>query len=185
MSQIWTIGHSTHTIEEFVAMLEAHGIQVLADVRRFPASRRYPHFNAVPLREVLQAHNIVYEHFEVLGGRRAPRKDSHNTAWRNDSFRGYADYMETREFKDGIAHLKNTATEQPTAIMCAEAVWWRCHRGLISDCLKVYGWRVLHIMDVKKAEEHPYTSAARIVDGELTYSPDEEQLAIKFGDGNS
>jgi uncharacterized protein (DUF488 family) len=168
---IFTIGHSTRTIDEFIAALAAHGIKLLADVRLLPGSKRFPHFNNDALAESLGAHGIRYEHFRELGGRRKPRRDSPNTAWRNEAFRGYADYMETPEFEAGIARLLSLAeTTGPAALMCAEAVWWRCHRGLVSDYLKAHGVEVLHIMDAKKADPHPFTSAATLVDGRLSYA---------------
>ena len=153
---IWTIGHSTHTLEEFVAMLQSFSIKLLVDIRSFPGSRKYTHL-------------------KDLGGRRKVRKDSTNTAWRHPAFRGYADYMETPEFAAGIQQLEEMAKKKATAYMCSEAVWWSCHRSMVSDYLKVRGWKVMHIMSVGKADEHPYTSPARIVDGQLTYK-DEQQL---------
>ena len=138
--RIWTIGHSTRTIDEFISLLKENEIKLLADVRTWPGSKRYPQFNKEALAESLNAHGIRYEHFPELGGRRRPRSDSKNTAWRNASFRGYADYMETEQFHKGVERLLDVAAEAgPTAIMCAEAVWWRCHRSLISDYLKVAG----------------------------------------------
>ena len=169
MMKIWTIGHSTRSDEDFKEILVAHGIQVLVDVRTFPGSRRYPQFNKSALSESLTSANIVYQHEPRLGGRRTPRKDSHNTAWRNASFRGYADYMESDEFSAGIKELLELARRSRTTVMCAEAVWWKCHRSMIADYLKAAGHTVLHIIDEKKAEEHPFTSAAKIVDGELSY----------------
>jgi uncharacterized protein (DUF488 family) len=175
--RIWTIGHSTRAIEKFISLLEEHGIKQLADVRLLPGSRRYPQFNKETLADSLSQAGICYEHFPELGGRRKPRGDSPNTAWRNEAFRGYADYMETEEFGKGVRRLIDLAGEAgPTAIMCAEAVWWRCHRGLISDYLKARGIEVLHIMDANKTEPHPYTSAARIVDGKLSYGADSTLL---------
>lgn len=167
--KIWTIGHSTHPIEKFIAMLQSHGIATLADVRRFPASRRHPQYNAAQLQRELAAYGMEYQPFPELGGRRPARVDSHNTAWRNDSFRGYADYMETSEFQQTADRLMKTAAGRPTAIMCAESLWWRCHRGLIADYLKIRGIEVLHILDESKAEPHPYTSAATVEDGSLSY----------------
>jgi uncharacterized protein (DUF488 family) len=169
-AQIWTIGHSTRKIDNFIAALEAHGIKSLADVRALPGSKRHPQFNQEALVQSLAGRGIRYEHFPELGGRRKPKPASKNTAWRNASFRGYADYMETEEFRSGVERLIDLAgIIGPTAIMCAEAVWWRCHRALISDYLKARGIEVTHIVDEKKAEPHPFTSAARIVDGELSY----------------
>lgn len=159
-------------------MLTAHNIEALADVRRFPASRKFPHFNAITMDGVLRAHGIEYLPFTELGGRRRTRPDSHNTAWRSTAFRGYADFMETPEFAAGATRLMETASARRTAIMCSEAVWWRCHRGLVSDYFKVRGWEVLHIMSVSKADPHPYTSAATIVDGKLSYENSGEQLTL-------
>jgi uncharacterized protein (DUF488 family) len=162
---LWTIGHSTHGIEKLAGLLQAHAIELVADVRQFPVSRRYPHFNAEPLRIALRGHGIGYEHFVDLGGRRRPLPDSPNTAWRNASFRGYADYMETTVFAAAMARLLERSREGRVALMCAEAVWWRCHRSLISDYLKARGLGVAHISSETKAELHPWTSAARIVNG--------------------
>ena len=168
--RIWTIGHSTRSIDDFVSLLEEHGIKLLADVRSLPGSKRYPQFNREALAESLNAHGIRYEHFPELGGRRKPNADSRNTAWRNASFRGYADYMETQQFPKGVERLLDLAREAgPTVIMCAEAVWWRCHRALISDYLKARGVEIVHILDANKTEPHPFTSAAHIVKGQLSY----------------
>ncbi len=168
--RIWTIGHSTHAIDEFIALLKENEIKLLVDVRAWPGSKRYPQFNKDALAESLNAHGIRYEHFRELGGKRKSKPDSRNTAWRNASFRGYADYMETEQFQRGIERLLDVAAETgPTAIMCAEAVWWRCHRSLVADYLKARGVKVLHILGANKVEPHPYTSAARIVNGELSY----------------
>lgn len=167
--EIWTIGHSTRSITELIEALNSFEIKVLADVRSFPGSRRYPHFNREQLNSSLAAAGMQYQHFPELGGRRSARPDSLNLAWRNESFRGYADYMETDAFRQGITRLISVARTGRTAIMCAEAVWWRCHRGLISDYLKANGVEVKHIMTAGKAEVHPFTSVARIVDGQLSY----------------
>lgn len=169
--KIWTIGHSTRGADEFIELLIANEIEALADVRRFPASRKYPHFNAAELRGALEKAKIEYAAFPELGGRRRPREDSPNTVWRSLSFRGYADYMETTEFQNAIERLAVLARRRRTAIMCSEAVWWRCHRALIADYLKSRGARVFHIIGQAKPELHPYTSAARVVRGELSYSP--------------
>ncbi len=168
MERIWTIGHSTRAIEEFIALLEANGIKLLADVRLLPGSRRYPHFDQEALQHSLGTRGIRYEHLRELGGRRKPRADSRNTAWRNEAFRGYADHMETEDFRRGIERLDSFA--MPIALMCAEAVWWRCHRALVSDYLKARGVEVMHILAPNKTEPHPYTSAARLVDGHLSYT---------------
>jgi len=166
---IWTIGHSTRPLEEFTNLLTAHKITALVDVRSFPGSRRYPHFSKSSLSLSLPSHGIAYSHNPELGGRRRPSASSKNTAWKNASFRAYADHMETGEFKNGIEDLLKLASSNRVAIMCAEALWWRCHRSLIADYLKANGVEVIHIIDTKKTEPHPYTSAARIVDGELSY----------------
>jgi uncharacterized protein (DUF488 family) len=171
--RIWTIGHSTRTIDEFISLLKENEIKLLADVRAWPGSKRYPQFNKEALAESLNAHGIRYEHFLELGGRRKPNPDSRNTAWSNTSFRAYADYMETEQCQKGVERLVGLAREAgPAAIMCAEAVWWRCHRSLISDYLKARGVEVMHILGANKVEPHPYTSAARIVNGELSYRPE-------------
>ena len=171
--RIWTIGHSTRGIDEFISLLEENEIKLLVDVRAFPSSKRYPQFNKDALGESLNVHGIRYEHFPELGGKRKSKPDSRNTAWRNASFRGYADYMETEQFQKGIERLLHVAAEAgPTAIMCAEAVWWRCHRSLIADYLKARGVEVLHVLSANKVEPHPYTSVARIVNGELSYAAD-------------
>ena len=169
MRTVWTVGHSTRSAEEFGQMLVAHGIKALVDVRMFPGSRRYPQFNRTTLAESLAAIGIEYKHEPRLGGRRTPRPDSHNTAWKNASFRAYADHMETDEFKNGVEELLELARESRVAVMCAEALWWRCHRSLISDYLKASGHTVIHILDQTKTESHPFTSAARIVEGRLSY----------------
>jgi uncharacterized protein (DUF488 family) len=166
---IWTVGHSTRTLDVFKEILVANGIEVLVDVRTYPGSRRYPQFNKPELAQFLESIGIKYEHEPRLGGRRTPRKDSHNTAWRNPQFRGYADHMETEEFEQGIKALLELADRSRTTVMCAEAVWWRCHRSLIADYLKAQGHTVVHIMDVNKTEEHPFTAAASIVEGKLSY----------------
>ncbi len=167
--ELWTIGHSTLAIGQLVETLRSFEIKVLADVRSFPGSQRYPHFNRERLSVSLADTGIDYQHFPELGGRRRARPDSLNMIWRNESFRGYADYMETEAFRQGIDRLLHVARVRRTAVMCAEAVWWRCHRSLISDYLKASGVKVTHIMAPGKSEAHPYTSAARIVNGELSY----------------
>ena len=170
MSSIWTIGHSTRKIDIFIALLEGNGIKLLADVRMYPGSKRYPQFGREALAKSASEAGISYEHFPELGGRRKAKPDSKNTAWNNEMFRGYADYMETEDFRKGIARFVDLAEKTgPTAIMCAEAVWWRCHRSLISDYLKARDVEVLHILDHNKVEPHPFTSAAKIVNGELSY----------------
>jgi uncharacterized protein (DUF488 family) len=169
MVKIWTVGHSTRSGEEFTQILTAHNIELLVDVRTYPGSRRYPQFNRDTLSESLNGTGINYKHEPRLGGRRTPRPDSHNSAWRNAQFRGYADHMETEEFKSGLRELLELSSVARTAVMCAEAVWWRCHRSLLADYLKAEGHEVIHIIDAKKTEEHPFTSAATIIDGQLSY----------------
>lgn len=166
---VWTIGHSTRSLEEFLELLFKNKIELLADIRRFPGSRKYPHFGGEALQQSLSAAGIGYEHFAELGGRRRPRPDSHNDIWRSESFRGYADYMETPEFEDGIERLLKVARAKRTAIMCSEAVWWRCHRSLVADTLKARGIEVIHILSPTKNEIHPYTSAAQLENGVLCY----------------
>ncbi len=177
-SRIWTIGHSTREIKIFISLLEGNGIKLVADVRRLPGSKRYPQFNRDALAASLNERGMAYEHFPELGGRRKPKPDSHNTSWRNPSFRGYADYMETEEFRKAVKRLVDLARRiGPVAIMCAEAVWWRCHRALIADYLKARGVEVIHIVDLAKTEEHPFTSAAQMVDGELNYEANDSLLS--------
>ena len=166
---IWTIGHSTRSWEEFIELLQSFDIRVLVDIRNYPGSRRYPHFNKEALEKTLLANGIEYFHLKELGGRRKPVENSDNTAWRNDAFRGYADYMQTNDFKKAIEKLEALGRKQFTVYMCSEAVWWSCHRALVSDYLKWKGWIVMHIMDIGKATEHPYTKPARIVDSVLRY----------------
>jgi len=143
---IYTIGHSTHSIDEFLKMLGYFNIRYLIDIRSFPGSRKFPHFNKENLEATLKENGIDYTHLKDLGGRRKAQKNSKNIRWRNDSFRAYADYMETENFKKGIAQLEAIASKQITTYMCSEAVWWRCHRSMVSDYLKAKGWKVLHIM---------------------------------------
>jgi uncharacterized protein (DUF488 family) len=149
----------------------SHGIQRVVDIRRFPASRRYPHFNSDQLAAKLAGHGIAYTWLESLGGRRSAAPDSTNTAWRNAAFRGYADYMSSEAFTRGMEELDRRASASRVAIMCSESVWWRCHRALVADLLKSRGTTVLHILDAGRADEHPYTPAARLADGRLTYDP--------------
>lgn len=167
---IWTVGHSTRPIAAFLELIESAAITLIVDVRRFPASRRYPHYNQHPLAEMLATARIGYLALPILGGRRQPHQDSPHTAWRNSSFRGYADYMDTEQFRQGIDQVESVAANERIALMCAEALWWRCHRALIADYLKVQGYDVIHLLSPSKHEPHPYTSAARISDGKLTYT---------------
>ncbi len=169
---IFTIGHSTHPLEEFVAMLMAHDIARLVDVRTIPKSRRMPHFNSESLASELSARKIHYAHLKALGGLRHPKKDSLNTGWRNDSFRGYADYMATAEFQQGIERLLKLARAKRTAIMCAEAVPWRCHRSLIGDALLARGVRVEDILSATSCREHELTAFAKVHGLEIMYPGD-------------
>lgn len=177
---IWTVGHSTLALDEFVARLKSFEIALLADIRSFPGSRRFPHFNKEALKISLPENKIEYIHLVKLGGRRKPRNDSHNTGWRVEAFRGYADYMETEDFSKAVKELELFAAEKRTAYMCSEAVWWRCHRSLVSDYLKFNGWTVMHIMNVNKADEHPYTKPARIENGNLVYTESGSYLQPKL-----
>ena len=151
-------------------MLESSDIQALVDVRRHAGSRRNPQYSVDAMRVSLAAVEISYVQMDALGGRRKARQDSPHTAWRNTSFRGYADYMDTPEFEQAAADLAELASSRRVAIMCAEAVWWQCHRSLIADYFKVRDWSVLHLMGPRKVTEHPYTSAARVHNGRLDYS---------------
>lgn len=173
---IATIGHSTHPIEEFIELLGIHAIRLLVDVRTIPRSRAHPQFGIDQLPGALQRAGIDYLHLEALGGLRHPMKDSPNTGWRNASFRGYADYMATPAFRAGLAELEECARRQRTAIMCAEALPWRCHRSLIADVLTVAGWHVYHIMSKNTIKEHTLTPFLRVEEGVLIY-PGEEHPA--------
>jgi uncharacterized protein (DUF488 family) len=175
---IYTIGHSTRSLDDFVALLRAHGIGRVADIRTVPRSRRHPHFSADALGRSLPAAGVAYRHFPGLGGLRKPRPDSSNGAWRHESFRGYADHMQTAEFRDALTDLIGWADaaglERPglhagAAIMCAEAVWWRCHRQLTADALLARGVDVCHITSTSPAAAHKLTEFARVVDGQVRY----------------
>ena len=175
---VWTIGHSTRTLEEFLALLDAHRIEAIADVRHFPGSRHVPQFARENFEPALIAHGYGYAWFEAVGGRRPTHKNSPNTAWRNASFRGYADYMATPAFVAGFDSLLAYCARQRTAIMCAEAVWWRCHRSMLADAMKVRGIEVIHILDLKHSKAHPYTSAAHIENGQLSYAGPQGALTL-------
>ncbi len=168
---VWTIGHSTRTLEEFLGLLRIYDVEAIADVRSHPGSRKYPHFGQDALAAALREQGFVYEWFQALGGRRRARPDSPNDVWRNASFRGYADYMETPAFQDAVRDLLDHANRRRTALMCAEAVWWRCHRSMIADQLCVQGVQVVHILDAQHQTVHPMTAPARVVNGQLTYGP--------------
>ena len=177
---VWTLGHSTKAWNEFLAMLSAHGIQAIADVRRFPGSRRHPHFGRELLEPALRDAGLDYLWLPQLGGRRSPKPDSPHAGWRNAAFRGYADHLSSIEFADGMTRLMALAARKRTAIMCSEAVWWRCHRGLVSDVLKLRGVQVLHIESAAPAREHPWTPPARVEQGRLSY-PDPAAQKQLFG----
>ena len=166
---IWTIGHSTHTADAFVAVLRSHGIEAVADVRRFPGSRRHPHFGGPALADRLAADGIDYAWLAALGGRRRGDVGPEHLGWRNPSFRAYAAYTWTEEFAQGLEALLHVAAGRRTAIMCSELLWWRCHRALVSDVLRFLGCEVIHIAGEGAGTPHPYTSPARIVEGELLY----------------
>ncbi|QCX53994.1 DUF488 family protein [Elizabethkingia sp. JS20170427COW] len=169
-STIYTIGHSTHTMEEFLTLLQQYDIEVVLDVRSLPGSRKFTWFNREHLEKILPEHKIEYLWCSGLGGRRKFHKDSHNNRWRHSSFRAYADYMETEEFAESIDKCMKLALDKRVAIMCAEALWWRCHRSMISDYLKLKLWKVLHILTKTKIEEHHYTQPAVVRNGQLSYS---------------
>ncbi|MGH9410759.1 MAG: DUF488 family protein [Vicinamibacterales bacterium] len=166
---IFTIGHSTLPIDEFVVLLTRNGIWQLADVRTVPRSRRHPQFNKETLGETLAEHGIVYQHFPPLGGLRTPRSDSPNSAWQHSGFRGYADHMQTSEFAQGLDGLLQFASRGPTAVMCAEAVWWRCHRRLLADALLVRHVTVRHILPSGDPKPHELSEFARVDGLMLTY----------------
>ena len=169
---IFTVGHSTHPIDEFIGILKAHGIKKLIDVRTVPKSRHNPQFNADELAASVRASGITYRRMASLGGLRHTTKDSPNGAWRNASFRGYADYMQTEEFDAAVGQLLERGRSSDAAIMCAEAVPWRCHRSLIGDALLVRGAKVLDIMSATSAKAHSLTSFARVEGRRLWYPPE-------------
>jgi uncharacterized protein (DUF488 family) len=166
---IWTIGHSTRSADEFVQVLRAHEIELVADVRRFPGSRRHPQFGSDALAERLAAEGLEYAWLSRLGGRRRGEASAEHLGWRNASFRSYAAYTWTEEFALGLEELLHIAEARRTTIMCSELLWWRCHRALIADVLRFAGMQVIHILDEGPGTPHPYTSPARIVEGELAY----------------
>jgi len=167
--RVLTIGHSTRTIDAFLALLDAHGVERLVDVRSYPGSRRYPQFGREALGAALDAAGIHYRHVRDLGGRRRARPDSRHTAWRHEAFRGYADHMETEPFRSALEVLLEEAATGVTAIMCAEALWWQCHRRLIADALVARGVEVWHIMDAATLAPHELTPFARLEGSTVTY----------------
>jgi uncharacterized protein (DUF488 family) len=166
---VYTIGHSTRALDEFVALLRAHGVTQLADIRTIPKSRRHPHFAGAALSDSLPAAGISYRHFAGLGGLRKPAPDSPNNGWRHAGFRGYADYMQTTAFEAALQELVSWSSEGPTAVMCAEAVWWQCHRQLVADALVARGVEVRHITSARAAPAHTLTSFARVDEGRVAY----------------
>jgi uncharacterized protein (DUF488 family) len=178
MPTLYTIGHSTHSLEDFISSVRAHSVKAIADVRLIPRSRRYPHFNDESLAISLPETGIDYLPFKDLGGRRKARPDSINLGWRNESFRGYADFLQTDNFRKSLDRLIDAAKERPTAIMCAEAVPWRCHRSLIADAMVVRGWEVLDIMSRTSAKEHKLPDFAKVEDGVLTYPAEQDRNSL-------
>lgn len=174
---LYTIGHSTRTMRQLVDLLRAHGVEQVVDVRTIPKSRHNPQFNRPALSRALHAVKIGYRHVKALGGLRHARPDSVNLGWRNASFRGYADYMQSGDFAEGLARLEQLAARRPTAIMCAEAVPWRCHRSLIADALTVARWRVLHIQSRRAARPHKRTAFLRVRSGRLLYPVRRRELS--------
>ena len=166
---VFTVGHSTRSIDEFVELLQVYEVETVADVRSIPKSRHNPQFNSELLKQSLKAKHIRYKHIKKLGGLRHAKKDSINLGWRNSSFRGFADYMATPEFAEGLEMLTKIASLRRTAIMCAEAVPWRCHRSLIADALTKKGWIVRDIMSKKSASRHRLTPFLKTKDGRLFY----------------
>ena len=173
---VYTVGHSTLSLEEFLGRLRGHGIGGIADVRRYPASRRHPHFARDALADSLARSGLAYGWLEALGGRRRGRADSTHVAWRNDAFRAYADHMETDEFREGLARLLTLAETRATAILCAEAVPWRCHRQLVADALVARGFEVRHVLGPGPADAHRLTPFARLEGERVVY--DGGQLAL-------
>ena len=166
---IFTIGHSTRSADEFLSLLQAHAVTILVDIRTVPKSRRHPHFAKDALAAFLGSHGIRYVHLPALGGLRKPQRDSRNGAWQNDSFRGYADHMQTAEFGEGIDELLAVSQEGTVAVMCAEAKWWQCHRQLVADALTARGVEVRHIMTRGDAPRHELTSFAHVSGTQVTY----------------
>jgi uncharacterized protein (DUF488 family) len=178
---VFTVGHSTHPLGELVALLRRHQVAALADVRRHPGSRRLPHFNREALERELPAAGIEYHHLPQLGGRRRPRRDSPNRGWDVGGFRGYADHMDSAEFADGLAQLEALAGRRRTALMCAEGLWWRCHRRLAADALTARSWRVRHIAPDGRLAEHRLPDFAVVEGGRVSYPPAQGELPERAG----
>lgn len=178
---LFTIGHSTRSIEEFAAMLHEAAVTRIVDVRYFPGSRRHPQFGRETLPPALASRGIDYQHMRELGGRRGPQHDrpSRNTLWRVEAFRNYADYAETSEFRDALDRLERLAEERATAIMCAEAVWWRCHRRLVTDYMVARGWQVTHLLGPGQQQEAALTPGAVVhADGRIEYPASAGQASL-------
>ena len=175
---IFTLGHSTLPIKRFVAVLQAYGIERLVDIRTIPRSRHNPQFNDTALANSLTAHHLDYVHIKALGGLRRSHKDSPNTGWRNESFRGYADYMQTAEFEEALETLIQMSRDNRVAIMCAEAVPWRCHRSLVADALAVRGVPVVEILSESSYRMHTLTPFAHVEGTRITYPPDQATLLV-------
>jgi uncharacterized protein (DUF488 family) len=176
LNRIATVGHSNRSLEDFLSILHAHQIGRIADVRRYPTSRRWPHFSAPSLAESLPAAGIEYAPFPELGGRRKARPDSPHTAWRVEAFRGYADFMDTPEFRETLARLEELARTRFTAVMCAEALPWRCHRSLLADSLIARGWEVVEILSVREAKARVLPDFARLDGDRVVYDSAQGKL---------
>ena len=178
--KLFTIGHSTHPIETFLGLVAAHRITLLADVRSYPSSRRWPQFNQAELQRALETAGIAYQWARSLGGRRtSKRTDSPHHAWEHPAFRSYADYTETPEFETGLQELMTVAREVPTAVMCSEGLWWRCHRRIISDHLTTRGWKVVHVMPDGKLVTHVLPEFASVIDDRIVYDGGQQTLKLK------
>ncbi|MGC3975983.1 MAG: DUF488 domain-containing protein [Nitrospira sp.] len=175
--RLWTIGHSTRSSDEFLGILHIHGIQRLIDIRRYAGSRRYPHFHSDALAQSCPPAGLWYEAMPALGGRRTARSDSPNGGWKNASFRGYADYMQTEQFDKALEELMAQGENGRTAVMCAEAVPWRCHRSLVADALVARGWEVIHILGPGQGKPHQLTTFAMIQSGRVIYPAPSDQCS--------
>lgn len=178
---IWTVGHSTRSLDEFVETLRAFEIELVVDIRSFPGSRRLPQFGSKDLEKGLAENGIGYKWLPSLGGRRKVLADSVNGAWTHPAFRGYADHTATEEFAEGLEELLMLSGAMRTAIMCAEILWWRCHRRIVSDVLVSIGFAVVHIRDVSHSEVHKLSAPARIIAGKLSYEPESVQTELEIG----
>ena len=167
---VWTVGHSTRPLDEFLGLLETHGVELVVDVRRFPGSRRLPHYGGAALAAALGAAAVGYCWLPTLGGRRRPDLGSRNVGWRHPAFRAYADHVDTEEFAEGLFELLTLAHGLRTAVMCAEVLWWRCHRRILADVLASLGVPVVHVRTAVVTEPHRLSPPARLVDGRLTYA---------------